>query len=161
MSTELLAAIISAASALVVAAAGYVFTKRAEREATWRAEKLAYYKAFVSSLSGVLEGETSDEGQQQFARACNDIQLFAPERVIRTLAQFQDEIQVSNPAKSRERHDKLLSQLFFEIRRDLRISPRDSADFRVHLWASGVEAPHKHIGEAKKSRLRDAQKSGI
>jgi hypothetical protein len=141
MSTQLLAAIISAAGAIVVAVLGYVLTKRAEREARWRDEKLAHYKAFVSSLSGVLEGETSDEGQKQFARACNDIQLFAPEKVIGVLAQFQDEIRVSNPAKSLEHHDALLSQLFFEIRRDLRISPRDSADFRFRLWASGVKNP--------------------
>lgn len=40
--------------------------------------KTLHCKAPVASLGGVLEGEPSDEGQRQFARACNDIQIFAP-----------------------------------------------------------------------------------
>lgn len=154
MSSELLAAITSAAGALIVALLGYFFTKRAEREATWRNEKLVYYKAFVSSLSGIIEGEAVEGGQQQFARACNDMLLFAPQRVIRALAQFQDEIRVSNAEKSRECHDKLLSQLLLEIRRDLHVSPKDSPEFQVHLWASGVKSRSELQREAPNTDLK-------
>jgi hypothetical protein len=64
----------------------------------------------------------------------------APQPVIEALREFQDEILVSNPDKNLERHDRLMSQLFYEIRRDLGISPTDDAKgFRVGLWASGVK----------------------
>jgi hypothetical protein len=131
--------VISAAGALLIAVAGYVFTKRAEREAEWRKEKLAYYKEFVSSLSGTIAGESTAEGQIRFSRACNDIVLFAPYRVIAALDRFWEEIRVSNASKSLERHDKLLSELFFQIRRDIGVRPRDDrASFRVQLRSSGV-----------------------
>ena len=122
----------------MAAAASYVFTKRAEREADWRKEKLERYKAFVASLSDAIEGETSREGQERFARACNDVILFAPQPVLEALRRFRQEILVSNPNKSIERHDKLLAELFLEIRKDLRLRPRDNPrTFRVQLWASG------------------------
>ena len=122
----------------MAAAAVYVFTKRAEREADWRKEKLERYKAFVASLSDAIEGETSLKGQDRFARACNDVILFAPQRVLEALRRFRQEILVSNPNKSIERHDKLLAELFLEIRKDLQLRPRDNPEtFRVQLWASG------------------------
>lgn len=40
MTSEILTAIVSAAGAVIAAVAGYVFTKRAEREAEWRRERL-------------------------------------------------------------------------------------------------------------------------
>jgi len=131
--------VISPSGALLVAVAGYVFTKRAERESRWRDEKLAHYKEFVASLTGIIENETTPEGQMRFARACNDILLFAPQRVIEALSKLHDEIRVSNSNKNKERHDTLLSQLLLEIRRDVGVRPRDDANsFRIHLWASGV-----------------------
>jgi hypothetical protein len=131
--------LISAAGALIVAVAGYVLTKRAEREAEWRKEKLAYYKEFVSSLSGTIADESTTEGQIRFSRACNDILLFAPHRVIAALDRFWDEISASNPSKSLENHDKLLSDLFFEIRRDIGVRPKDQRQsFIVRLRSSGV-----------------------
>jgi hypothetical protein len=134
-----LPSIISAAGALLVAVAGYVFTKRAERESKWREEKLAHYKEFVASLSGIMDNEGTPEGQIRFARACNDILLFAPQRVIEALDQFRTETRVSNTNKSIEKHDALLTQLLLVIRRDLGVRPADDvATFRAHLWASGV-----------------------
>jgi hypothetical protein len=132
--------LISAAGALVVAVAGYVLTKRAEREAEWRKEKLAYYKEFVSSISGTIANESTAEGQIRFSRACNDIMLFAPQRVIAALDRFWDEIRASNPSKSLEKYDELLSDLFFEIRRDIGVRPRDQRQaFTIRLRSSGVQ----------------------
>ena len=53
----LLAQILTIIGGLFIAAATYWFTKKKERKAEWRKEKLAYYKAFVDSLSGVVNGE--------------------------------------------------------------------------------------------------------
>jgi hypothetical protein len=134
-----LTSVISAVGALMVAVGGYVFTKRAERESSWRSEKLAHYKEFIASLSGIIDSEGTPEGQVRFARACNDILLFAPQRVIEALDQFRNEIRISNMNKRLEKHDALLSQLLLGIRGDLGIRPADDvATFRVHLWASGV-----------------------
>ena len=143
----LLTSVISAAAAFLIAVAGYVFTKQKEREAEWRKEKLAYYKEFVDSLSGTIAGETSAQGQVRFARACNNILLFAPYAVITALDRFHEETRVSNPAKSLERHDQLLSQLFLEIRKDIGVIPNDHpASFHVHLWSSGVSTSSAGTG---------------
>jgi hypothetical protein len=140
MSAEVVTASISAASALLVAVAGYYLTKKRERDAEWRKEKLGYYKTLVSSLSTILEGESSPEGQIAFAKSCNDLLLFAPQSVIVALQAFQDQIRESNVNKSRERHDQLLSKLLIEMRRDLGVKPQDDpTTFRVMLWASGVK----------------------
>ena len=136
MTTE----IISVAGALLVAAASYWFAKQAEREAEWRKEKLKHYMAFVDSLSGILKEESTPEGQIAFAKACNDILLFAPQFVIEALMNFQDEIKISNKNKSLEKHDELLSQLFLAMRKDVGIKPKDEeATFKVRLWGSGVK----------------------
>lgn len=140
MTAEVTTALIAMFSGIAVAGASYWFTKKREREAQWRKEKLDHYKEFVASLSGVISGETSAEGQRIFARACNKLMLVAPQSVIEALKAFQQEIKISNPNKNQGRHDQLISQVFFEIRRDLQISPSDNLDsFRVGLWSSGTK----------------------
>ncbi len=105
-----------------------------------RKEKLDHYKDFVASLSGIISKEATAEGQRAFARACNKLMLVAPQTVIEALRRFQQQIKVSNPDKSLERHDELMSQLLYEMRRDLGVSPADdSHSFKVGLWASGVK----------------------
>jgi hypothetical protein len=49
-------------SSVVIAALTYWFTKRREQEAERRKEKLVYYKAFVESLGGIVEGDDTPEG---------------------------------------------------------------------------------------------------
>lgn len=141
MDTSAITAGISAVGALAVVAAGYYFTKKKEREAEWRKEKLTLYRAFIASLSKVLEGESTAEGQIAFATACNDLLLFAPQPVIVALRAFQDETRESNPNKSRQRHDALLAGLLLEMRSDIGIEPKDDPkSFEVTLWASGVKS---------------------
>jgi hypothetical protein len=83
----------------------------------------------------------------RFARACNNILLFAPYAVITALDRFHAETRVSNAAKSLERHDLLLSQLFLEIRRDIGVTPNDHpASFHIHLWSSGVPTSGAETG---------------
>ena len=138
MAAEIATAVIAASGALVLAAASYWFTKRREREAELRKEKLDHYKEFAASLSGIISGEDSPEGQRAFAASCNKLNLIAPYGVLQALQAYQIETKAGN-APTLEMHDKLLSALFFEIRRDLGISPRDRSNtFSVHLWASGT-----------------------
>jgi hypothetical protein len=140
MAAEIATPLIAAAGAVALAGATYWFTKKREREAELRKEKLDHYKAFVVSLSGVISGESSPDDQRAFSRACNNLNLIAPQSVIRALHAFQDEIKVSNSNKSQEQHDRLMSWLFREMRQDLQIRPKDEdVDFAFSLWASGVQ----------------------
>ncbi|HYE36445.1 hypothetical protein [Methylocaldum sp.] len=139
MAAEIVTAVIAASGAVVLAGASYWFTKKRERDAELRKEKLDHYKDFVASLSSIISGEWTADGQRAFSRACNKLNLVAPQAVLQALQEFQQEIKISNTERSNERHDKLMSRLFYEIRKDLEVVPKDNeATFRIRLWASGV-----------------------
>ncbi|OWQ44254.1 hypothetical protein CDL60_26230 [Roseateles noduli] len=139
MSGEILTAVIAAGGSVVLAGASYWFTKKREREADLRKEKLEHYKDFVQALSGIISGESSPDDQRVFSRACNRLNLVGSQSVLEALQQFQQEIKVANTSRSQERHDQLMSKLFFEIRKDLAVKPADRTEtFRVGLWAAGA-----------------------
>lgn len=96
METTVVTALIALFGSVLGAILTFWFTKRKEREAEWRKEKLAYYKVFIESLSGVVEGDSSAEGHKRFAVATNNLLLFAPQAVITALNEFRHEIRVSN-----------------------------------------------------------------
>ncbi|MES2074188.1 MAG: hypothetical protein V4462_01080 [Pseudomonadota bacterium] len=100
-----------AAIAALTAILTYATTKKRERAAEIRKEKLEHYKDFMSSLSGIISGEAIDEGQRAFSRACNRLNLVAPHAAIVALQRFQDEIRQSNANPTRAKHDELMSGL--------------------------------------------------
>ncbi|TNY26997.1 hypothetical protein BV497_05520 [Fulvimonas soli] len=51
---------------------------------------------------------------------------------------YQHEIRLSNPSRDIELQEQLLSRLLYEMRKDLGVSPKDSANFKIGLWASGI-----------------------
>lgn len=139
MAAEIATALIAASGAIVLAGTTYWFTKKREREAEIRKEKLEHYKDFVASLSGIISGEATNEGQRNFARACNKLNLVAPQAVVRALQNFQQEIKTSNQSRSTKRHDELMSKMFIEMRKDLGITPTDKDEsFVFGLWSAGV-----------------------
>lgn len=146
MSTEFANTMVAALGSVLVAASTYWFTKKQERDAELRREKLGYYKAFMASLSGILANESSPEGQRAFALACNNMLLFAPQSVLEALRPFQEGTRTSNPNRQDERHDELLSDLLLEIRKDLKVRPKDSpATFKAWLWSSGVSSQKSNV----------------
>lgn len=139
MTATVVAAFIGLIGSLVVATVTYWLAKQREREAEWRKEKLAYYKAFVESMSGIIEGDASPEGHRVFEKSTNNLLLFAPQSVIEALNAFRHEIRVSNPNRTQEKHGKLLAVLLLEIRRDIGVFPQDNAaTFSPILWSSGA-----------------------
>lgn len=139
MPSEAVSALIAASGAILLAGSTYWLTKKRERDAELRKEKLEHYKDFVAGLSGIISGEATLEGQRTFSRVCNKLNLVAPQSVLTALQAFQREIKVGNESRSNEKHDQLMSALFYEIRRDLGVFPvDDQATFRVELWASGA-----------------------
>ena len=113
-------------------------TKEAERESEWRKEKLKYYLGFVEAISGITGTEKSDKGEINFAKSCNDLHALAPQSVLKTLHQYQEEIRVSNLSSSNQARQIALNSLLFEMRKDLNLKPRDKKEeFKMLLWTSG------------------------
>lgn len=136
---EIATTLIAAFGGVAIACVTYSLTKMREREAELRKEKLEHYKDFVASLSGIIRGEDTPESQRAFARACNKLNLVAPQSVVKAMQCYQHEIKVSNAERSDEEQYRLMSLLFYEMRKDLRITPKDKdARFVFELWSAGV-----------------------
>ena len=141
MNSQAIPALISLVGAILVAGFGYLFTKWREREALWRTERLKHYTKFTESLSGITEGDVTDEGRLRYAKAVNNLNLVAPQSVLTALQNYSSEISISNIGNTnKEQQDKLLSVLYYEIRKDLKISPKDDcATFSVGILSSGTD----------------------
>jgi hypothetical protein len=138
MTPTLATSLIGLFGSILIAALTYWSTKRREREAEWRKEKLGHYKAFVESMSGIVEGDDTPEGHKLYAKTTNNLLLFAPQSVLEAVNAFRSEIAISNRNRSQEEHDKLLAKLMLAIRNDVGIQPADNpATFKPVLWASG------------------------
>jgi hypothetical protein len=127
----------AAFGSVALAAITYFFTKQRERDAELRRENLDHYKVYVASLSGIIDGQSSLEGQKEYAQAFNNLHLFAPQAVIDALHEYQRELDPSNPKRSRERHHQMYTNLMVQIRKDLNVKPKDSKTFEAWLWGYG------------------------
>ncbi|WP_155006522.1 hypothetical protein [Sphingomonas hengshuiensis] len=136
----MLTALISAIAAIIASAGAIYLTKQKEREAVWRAKKLAYYEEFFGAASGIVGKNSPRDTQVRFATAVNNLHLIASNSVIEALHAFTNEIAVSNAANMKiEQHDRLWSLLVWHIRNDLDDPPsKDPNKFSARLWASGV-----------------------
>jgi len=133
------AAFISALAAIIASAGAIYLTKQKEREALWRAKKLAYYEEFFAAASGIV-GYAPDDAKIRFANAVNNLHLIGSGAVIAALHEFTNEIAESNHQRfSHQRHDELWSRLVWQIRSDLDDPPTSHPDkFSARLWASGA-----------------------
>jgi hypothetical protein len=64
MEPSIFVAIISPSASVVIAAFTFWFTKRRDREAEIRRQKLEYYKELIHSLSDIVGTDNSPEGQK-------------------------------------------------------------------------------------------------
>jgi hypothetical protein len=136
LSPQVIGALLTAVVTALGGIAAYWLTKKREREAELRREKLEHYKDFVASLSSAIDRGAGKDAQVAFARACNRLMLVAPQTVIDALDAFYDEVADAKAGKIPDLKYKRMSRLFFEIRRDLGISPDDDvATFNVALRA--------------------------
>ncbi|MBX9346642.1 hypothetical protein K5M36_06020 [Chromobacterium vaccinii] len=139
MDSQIYGPVLTFIGGLLVPAATYWFSKQRELKAENRKEKLVYYKEFVESLSGVIKGESSPEGHQRYAKATNNLNLFAPEDVLVAVNNFRELNSISNKKDwTEEKHDELLGLMLYQIRRDIKISSKDDPEtFKPMLWSSG------------------------
>ncbi len=140
MDTSVVVSVIAAASGVVVAAVSFYLTKKKEREADWRKYKYEQYKELMVSISGIVAGDSTPEGNRIFAKACNTLHLIGSKGVLDALRGYQDEARSSNPNHSAAKEAALLSKLVWEILKDIEI-PRtpQASEFEVHLWCSGTK----------------------
>lgn len=140
METGIVVAVVSAAASIIGAAVSFFFSIRKEKAGDWRKVKFEHYREFMAALSSIVGADATPEGHRRFAQACNTVQLVASKHVIEALHDFREEIAGSNPDRSKESHDKLLSRLIREIRADLGISRKlNPAGLSVRLFMSGVD----------------------
>jgi hypothetical protein len=142
MSDDLLVALIASSGAIVLAAISYWLTKKRERDSELRKEKLEHYKELSVCLSGIIRGEGTPESQRAYSLIRNKLNLIAPFAVLEALREYSQATSAQNPSPAvGEPHDRLLSALFYEIRKDLGVKPKDGPQiFRIGLWASGQGA---------------------
>ena len=125
--------LITIVGGVIAAAATYMFTKWREREAQWRKDKTEVYKEFVMSLSAIValgDAPSSPEKKARFVHACNNLNLIAPQPVIEALKTYDDETKANSKC-----FEERISKVFYEMRKDLKISPKDDVrTFRVRVW---------------------------
>lgn len=119
----------SIVTAVAVAMATYVLTKKREREAEWRKLKFDQYREYILALSGVVSSRSSQEAQARYADAINSMYLIAPSQVVQALQSFQDEISYMNRTRRATEHDRRLGELFRALRDDIHpsLSRQDEA----------------------------------
>jgi hypothetical protein len=137
MEGSVLVAVITSGAALAVAAMTYAFNKQRDREAEWRKVKLEHYREYMAALSAVVGRRSTDAAQTRYSDAVNTMALVAPPDVLLALYAFQEEIRMSNANHSQVNHDKRLSDLLREIRRD--VHPRHPDDEGVNFML--MDAP--------------------
>lgn len=152
--STILVAFISAATALIVAAASYWFNKRRDREAEWRKLKLDHYKEYVAALSGVVGSRSTPATQARYADAVNSMTLVAPPSVLRALYALQDEIRFSNKNRTKQKDDAALSALLMEIRRD--VHPKPPRDKETGFRLMDVPPPDCEVPKASDTEHGEA-----
>jgi hypothetical protein len=119
MEGSVVVAIISAGAALAAASVSYALNKQRDREAEWRKMKLEHYREYMAAVSAVVGHRSNDLAQTRYSDAVNTMALVAPAPVLRALYAFQEEVRMSNANHSKDSHDRRLSDLLREIRRDV------------------------------------------
>lgn len=141
MDAPVLVAVISAAASLFASALTFFLTKKKEREAEWRKQKLESYKELLSSMNGAVGKQATFEARSRLAYMVNHIMLVGAPPVLVALRALLDEIAHHGPNLSSNRHDELLTELMYAIREDLGIEPnRADKDFQFKLWSAGNNA---------------------
>lgn len=129
-------AVTTAITAITAIAAVFItniLTRKREHASDWRKLKLDQYQEFVLALSGTVRERTTREAQRRYADAVNSMMLVAPVPVLQRLKAFQDEISYVNKARSDERHDQLLDELFRAMRSDVHPSRLDDRSYAFRL----------------------------
>lgn len=135
-SAPIIVAIITAGAGLMATALSFFLTKRKEREADWRTQKLDHYKAFMVALNAIVGPPAPVEDRVRFANAANNLFLVGSAEVLIALRTYLDTTADSRTQADLDRHDELLTKLIVAIRKDIGIKGAPLPEgYEVHLWA--------------------------
>ena|SRR5438874_2190929 len=153
MGTNVIIVAISSVTAIAVAALTYYTTKRREREAEWRREKLAHYKDYFAALAETIGTNVSDDARSRYCVAFNTVGLFASQDVIKYLHAYQDVTRLPYDQVDPAEHDRRLTNLVLAVRRDLKLRPGDDpATFSFQMIA-----PHRNGNAAQQIVGRESR----
>jgi hypothetical protein len=134
-------AMITAFAGIIASALTFYLTRKKEREAEWRTQKLAHYKQFMTALNAIVGPIPTTQERITFADAANNIYLVGSPAVLIALRAYLDETADSKPKDAPDRHDELLTVLLFHIRDDIGIKPnRPDQPFEIRLWSGKPRA---------------------
>ena len=138
MDTTVFVAVITAGASIILSALSFFLTKKKEREAELRKQKLDSYTELLSALSNLTGKDVTLESKKRLAHIVNHIWLISPYSVTKALINFLDESSDSNRGKlSQSRHDKLLTILLYAIREDLGVKSNNfDQNFEFRLWSA-------------------------
>lgn len=142
MDTSVTVSMISGAAGISIAAVTYFLAKKKEREADWRKYKFEQYKEFLTALSRMIGQIQTPEDQRCFAEACNTLYLIGTNGVLEALQNYRDTIMPSRGGQSDMEHNRRLSLLIWEIRKDVGIpGTPDASNFTARLWRADANYP--------------------
>ncbi len=136
--------------AVVSAYFTYRFTRRLQLEAEWRKDKLRYYSQLIDSITETMSYPEDFRGvHDRYAKAHNIISLIAPQNVANIVFEYFFAEQHSwDQEMTKEEESELVSAqkhrlklLVLEMRKDLRISPKDDPDTFQYKLRSPVYTP--------------------
>ena len=149
--SAIVGSVIGLIGAVLVVVITYATTRRREREAEWRKEKLVYYKAFIESLTvftsyaavnqGLSDnniGDVTASDRRAIAKASDNLLLFAPLEVIEALWDFNGARRTISEGGSSEITLQLFFKLLSAIREDLGV-PVTNLPFK-YLESDGESA---------------------
>lgn len=134
------AAVISASFGIIVVAVTHFLNVRQKRMDELRQRKLEHYKELLSAISNTAIHGLNEETGARYSSAINTIALTAPQSVIKALLEYHDEIKVTNPNRSIQRHNQLLTKLVLEIRRSLELPFQDDPETFEYRLAGGPKS---------------------
>jgi hypothetical protein len=120
MSTELLISIFGATTAIVVSIIGALLTKQNNIILQIRKLKEEHYTSFIEALHNNA-AENSDKTLKNLVLSRDKMLLIANENVINRMLDYEK----FGIGKSSELHDKYLTELIKEIRKDLKIKDKN------------------------------------
>jgi hypothetical protein len=156
MEAQIAVAIISASTAIVVAALTFFLTKSKERADHLRQRKQDQYQELLSAMSLLGDDSIPDRAQvvKRWSAAVNMIALVAPQEVIIALMNWRREVR---KGITQERHDELYKALVIALRKSLELPYEDDpATFPPDFTILGYTAP-KPVSPSKDKNLLPPQ----
>jgi hypothetical protein len=139
LAIALITALVTLLVAVASAIAGYFISSIRERETNWRSLKIEFYKDFISTHAGIVDGDATGEDRLKFSRSCNRLSLIASRGVLKALDDYLSQISVSNSARTAETEDILRRKLIWEMRKDIGYVPYKTtfSEFKAPFRTSG------------------------